>query len=630
VTDVRNCPRRLVVALVLALLGAVHLGCANAWEKALEEDSSAGYHRFLRQYPESEHAKEARERIDFHALRRDPTLENFEAFQEDYPNSALLAALRPQLERARFDRARAIGTVEAYEEFATRFPDGELTERALGNAHYLREVQDARFAEELRAFAERYPQSDFAAEAERSAAALELRDRARIRSVGLVVELAADAPESGRVLDAFVDRATGIYKHAGVALEPLHSLQSSDAARHGAILTISHREQEVDSKLSDGILARPGVDVSTRVELRAGDRVVWERSFELHVESREHVEGSSILFGSQGPRFWDAFFVPIASWPSRAAVREPVSLGAELVAVDVAGNRAVALLANGGFQVLQLADPTAPHVIGEYRREGAGARLERFDGVRIIGEHVVVFGQDGLEIVRVDGDAIRRVSAYSRGQVGSIFALERMGPDLLLGSSKGLLRLSPSGGEAARLMRSAIPALARSGELLLVADEDMLFLSTSALLEQRRVLSQERLGRDFAVDRIRVFGSTAFVLGKGGLIVLDVSQPRRVRTIARILPERLGRVDDVERIGSRIFLVGERGVQLLGPRLDRVVEIVDAVPARRAAGMGRHLVTVGEEVLQVVDALPFAPHTTAPAKAGASGRSAATGGGRQP
>ena len=77
------------------------------------------------------------------------------------------------------------------------------------------------------------------------------------------------------------------------------------------------------------------------------------------------------------------------------------------------------------------------------------------------------------------------------------------------------------------------------------------------------------------------------------------------------------RVEDAGRVGSRIFLVGERGVQVLGPKLDRVVDVVDVVPGREIAVFGRHLVTVGGSSLQVIDGLPFGPGPSlaAPAKA---------------
>ena len=58
-------------------------------------------------------------------------------------------------------------------------------------------------------------------------------------------------------------------------------------------------------------------------------------------------------------------------------------------------------------------------------------------------------------------------------------------------------------------------------------------------------------------------------------------------------------------MGARVFLVGDRGVQVLAVTLDRVEEVVDTIAGESAAALGRHLVTVGGEHMQVLDGLPF-------------------------
>jgi hypothetical protein len=483
-----------------------------------------------------------------------------------------------------------------------------VAERARGSAVILREIHSSNAPSVLREFALAHAQSDFAVEAERSAAAFDLRDRLPIRSVGLVVELDSSAPEAARVSQLLVERAEATYARAGVPLEHLRALGDPEVQSHDAILRIRHSERAVKSTVSDGVLARPGVQLDTVVELRAGNVLVWARTFSLHVESREHVAGTSVLFSSAGPRFWQDFFVPIASWPSRAAVRPPFALGAPVKSIDARGDRAVVLLEHGSFQVLQLADPAAPLELATYSRP---AEFERFGGVRILGEQIAVYGEDGLEIVASSDAGLAPVATFSRGQVGSVHALLPVGSDLLLGTSKGLLRLSPESGSAQRLLRRAVLALALAGDLLIVVDKDTVLLTTLALLQEKRVLGQLRVGKAFAPHGIRVFGSTAFVIGEGGLIVLDVSNPRELRTVAKLRPERIGRVEDVERVDARIFLIGDRGVQLLGRQLDRVVETVDTRPARRAVRLGRHLVLVGGSELQVIDGLPFGPRRSA-------------------
>jgi len=64
-------------------------------------------------------------------------------------------------------------------------------------------------------------------------------------------------------------------------------------------------------------------------------------------------------------------------------------------------------------------------------------------------------------------------------------------------------------------------------------------------------------------------------------------------------------VHDAVRSGDRLFLLGERGLMVLDPEGRRVHESVDVQARSRADAMGRHVVTVGEDRLQVVDATPF-------------------------
>mgnify|MGYP007059503476 CR=1 FL=1 len=123
----------LAAVACVALLAAS--GCAGrAWKAALAEDSAAGYHRFLREYPDTAYAESAHERIDFLKLRREPTLASFREFERKYPASELIDSLRDELERLSFEAARAAGSAAAYEQFTRDFPNGALRARADGSA----------------------------------------------------------------------------------------------------------------------------------------------------------------------------------------------------------------------------------------------------------------------------------------------------------------------------------------------------------------------------------------------------------------------------------------------------------------------------------------------------------------
>jgi hypothetical protein len=597
-------------------------GCANrAWKSALAEDSAVGYHQFLREHPDSKQVAAAHERVDFLKLRRSPTLASFEAFRAKYPESQLVGRLQAQLETATFKATRAAGTPEAYASFASAFPDSPDVARAEGNAVYLAELANHADAERLARFAVEHPESDFADEARLSAEVFNGRREQDIARVGLVVDVSAGTADARRVVQRFVERAKRTYSRVGSSLLPLASAASAATAGVDAVLTIRYREQTVDNVMQEGLLAQPGVLATTRVSLRADGQPIWDRTFELRVERRQVVAGRALLFGSGGPRFWNGFFVPVATWQANLAVREPVTLSRDAVAVDASGDRAVVLFENGGFEVLQLADPAAPVKLLGYERR---SQLEHFSGVRVVPGGVAIFGDDGLELVGVAPDGRQTVRTLSRGEVGSINALELAGDELLIGGTKGLLSLpvdaAGATGEAQRVMRRVIRGMARSGDTIVLADGDMLFISTLPLLREKRVLGQMRVGKAFATRSIRLFGTTALVIGDGGVIVLDVRDPRTPRMIGRLRPDDVGKIEDAARVGTRVFLAGERGIQVLGPRLDRVVDVVDAIPARQIASFGRHLVAVGGDTLQVVDGMPFGPATQMPAKPAVRGR----------
>ena len=71
----------------------------------------------------------------------------------------------------------------------------------------------------------------------------------------------------------------------------------------------------------------------------------------------------------------------------------------------------------------------------------------------------------------------------------------------------------------------------------------------------------------------------------------NVPSPRKVR--------------DAAQVGGRLFLLGERGLQLTDAQGAHVVDSACVAARLHLAPAGRHLVMVGEKTLQVVDATPF-------------------------
>jgi len=138
---VRAWNRSLRIA-VAVLTAAVLSGCADAsWQSVRRHDTVASYHKYLRDNPSSSHAPEAKERIAFLRVKAVPTVAAFEEFQAEHPRSDYLDELRSLVEPLYFENARWENTPEAYREFLNRYPEGDLSRRALGNLVYVEQVR---------------------------------------------------------------------------------------------------------------------------------------------------------------------------------------------------------------------------------------------------------------------------------------------------------------------------------------------------------------------------------------------------------------------------------------------------------------------------------------------------------
>ena len=191
---------------LVALVAPIALACAGrGFEEARTEDTAAAYHRYLREHPDSQHAEEARQRLEFVRIRSKPSVEAYEAFAKRWPQSPLLAELRVLAAEPAFARARAWGTAQAYREFLEEFGESPHTQRARGNAAYVEARGFGGRPEALADFAARYAESDFAAEAARSAASLEARARSGFQRAGLVIEFSSSTQGRQRLAQVFAD-----------------------------------------------------------------------------------------------------------------------------------------------------------------------------------------------------------------------------------------------------------------------------------------------------------------------------------------------------------------------------------------------------------------------------------------
>jgi hypothetical protein len=604
-------------------------GCTGrAWKSALREDTPAAYYRFMRDHRDSKFAEQARERLAFHKLKRSPSLAGYQAFRQQYPGSELIAALHPVLEEPAFEAARAWGTAEAYRSFLTDFPGGAFAARAEGNAVYIEASGFGGDPGALQTFAAARPQSDFAEEAMRTVVAGAARRAGRIDRIGLVMEIDSATPGAKRVREALVDRIEELTERVGLELVDL----SAPAASAGRValpkarLEVSHRETNVESDVQAGAMRRPAVLGVTRVVLREseGGEVIADRRFELRVDDKAHVPGTSVLFSAVSPKYWDDFFVPLARWRNDSTVRPPIATGSPIVDIDGFGDRALVLHENGSFELLGLSNPLEPVRLSEYLRPDD---FKKWSGIRVVGSQIAIYGEEGLELVRFTAQGPVAETAWDRTQIGRVLSIAPLGDQLVLVGNKGMQLLDLESGAVRRVMRRAILSVAAAGDSLIFVDGESIYVSTLALLAENRVIAQMKLGRTFGPNNVRVLDRAAIVTGPGGALVVDMRNPQAPKALAKLSTREVGEIEDATRIRGRTFLVGMRGLQLLTRDLRRVEEMIDVGSRNRVAVMGRHLVTADSLGIQIVDATPWADHGAPAASASRSPQTLLNGSG---
>lgn len=595
--------RPLFVVVSLAALVA----CAGtSWDKVRTEDTAAAYRRFLKENPRSPHAAEAKERIAVLAFERDPSVEALERFRSEHPDSQALPALLARIEDRVFDATRAQATIAGYDRFLATFPESPLAARARGNRAFLAAGGFAGDAASLAVFLQEHPDSDHAAEARRSLTVLE-GSRTGFGAVALEIEIAPGVGDPERLRAVFSERARELYREAGSRLV--------DGAAP-ATLRIRHAERPVAANENGGVLARPGVLAETEVSLVVAGRGAPEfvDRFSWRVPDTDVRPHASILFTPTASVYWDRFYVPVLSWPTAASKRGAWQAGGTLAAVGAAPGRAVALAPNGAFQEFDISDPSQPRIVGTYARGGA---LARFAGARVVGNRVVLFGEDGVEIVERHGSTYRRIAGFDRGAVGAVAGVEAVERRLLLAGSRGLVRvpLDGSGAPAERLVERPLRGIASSGETLYLLDEQWLYAGPLRDPRATSFFTAAEFGRPLEARLLRVRDSVGIVVGDAGIACFQLAGQGPARALARMRRSSIGGVADAAVVGERVFLVGERGLVVLDPRSGRIVDSVD-VQARASLGVaGGHLVSAGGAQLEVVDAAPWITHT-APASLG--------------
>jgi hypothetical protein len=429
--------------------------------------------------------------------------------------------------------------------------------------------------------------------------------------LGLLVEIAPETPGAERLKRAFTEHANRRYARTALEVVPLTGPEDPRGTRLEARLTIRHREESVLPELRGDRAEVGGVLAVTNVTLaRRGDpRPIWSEEFTHKVGVSERRDDKSILFSATSSRYWDAFYLPIATWSTQVAVREPLPLQKPGVAVDVIDHRAAVLFEDGSFQVVDLSDPGAPKVVGQYRRP---RDLTKWSGLRIIDGRVVIFGPEGLEIVGLDSGTPRRLRALGRSKVGSIVAVEKAGAGLLVAGSRGLMLVKGGVAEPQLLIERDVLGAAMWGDRVLFTDGASLFVSSMPLLLEQKAEAELRIGKGFGASRVRIWGETAVVLGERGVLLVDVSDPGKPEIRSRVSTAVVGETHDALAVWGRLFLLGDRGLQVADAASRRIDDSADVSARTRFDAAGRHLVMIGDAGLQVVDTTPFvAPRSLA-------------------
>jgi hypothetical protein len=223
----------------------------------------------------------------------------------------------------------------------------------------------------------------------------------------------------------------------------------------------------------------------------------------------------------------------------------------------------------------------------------------------MVGDRVVTWGDDGLEVVSRAGGTLRRTRALGRGEVGSVSAVAEADGMLFVAGSRGLLRTPLGGGPVESLLPNALRGLAIDGTSLYLLDERWVYAGPLADPRRERFAPILDLTRALDPRSLRVGDGMAVVVGKRGLACAELSARGPARLLSRYDVSETGRVSDAAVVSGVVFLVGDRGLQALDPRRGRILDSVD-VEGRLALGAaGRHVVVLGSGNLQVVDATPW-------------------------
>jgi hypothetical protein len=596
--------------LALAALAGSILACADAsWMAVRARDEERAYNQYLRSNPDSPHAAEARERLEFLRARSLKSTAAFEAFAAKYPQSPWLEDLRVEMEPLYFDQARRLNTPQAYRSFLAGYPSGALAARAQGNLVYVEQIRGASSPEHMQAFLQKHPESDFAVEARQALELVELRRSTQIRKMGVRVEVAPNVAQPQRVERGFAAMVARRYADVGIPV--------SFIPRAGGPTPDMDAWVRVDYEESQATGVLGGATQVSRCRIRvyhsSGEDPIWDRTFEAPAE---HVLDESrgrdkTIFGNSRYAFWSEFFIPVSTWKTSASHVHRIDYLEDVASLDVSGDRAAVMFTRGGFDLIDVSTPASPKTVERYRRE---QDLSRWSGVKIVSdEMVLLYGPDGAEFVDHSGPKPKPIGRWELPEIGAIRAAGVYEQTALFAGNRGVyaVRLNQRPLKPHRLLEGDYvgleigPSKPGSESAIYLVSPNRIEVTAPQHLLRHMIRSRVGLGQNFGATRSRRIGDSLFVFGKNETVELSLAQPIRPETKARIDASVLGSVNDLSGLGDRLFVVGERGLQIASAKADGVVDTIQVGVDASMTRKDHFVFLAGARALEVVDIGPY-------------------------
>ncbi|MDP2736376.1 MAG: outer membrane protein assembly factor BamD [bacterium] len=165
------------MVFLAVLVSIIMIGCAttgNRWQEANQLGTIESYEAFLRQYPNSEYSSPARSKLaalyeqrDWNRAQQQNTIAAYERFLVRYPGGANAKEANSKLEKLYYDNARAKDDLNAYANFLRRYPNSVYKNSILlrAEAIWFESAKSKNTVAAYSDFLRRFPNSVYAREA---------------------------------------------------------------------------------------------------------------------------------------------------------------------------------------------------------------------------------------------------------------------------------------------------------------------------------------------------------------------------------------------------------------------------------------------------------------------------------